>query len=1070
MRFNLFLSTFLSLFLSFDLFSQKPSLIFNNLGLNDGLSQSTVRAIAEDKSGFMWFGTEDGLNKYDAYVFTVYRPIPFDKYSISSSNIRNSYTDSKGNLWIMTRGGLNLYDPLKDRFYNYKSETYPVFQNLRNQVEDLAEDNKGNLWLAAEKEGLYKIESIYSTPEKFSYSPKENIGKMVSVESDNRGNLWIGTWDGLLKFNIRKKEFTDLRTIYGRGYQVNNIYFDAKGFLWISSTHGLKIINTATGNIKEYFHNDEDYESINGNNVLKAIPYKDGNFLIAMDGTGIDYFNIKTKKFSHFTHENTAQLSSNNITSFYKDSKGDLWAGAFINGVNFSNPTTNLFALVPNNPYSDRGIKNGIITSFLKDMNGSFWVSTDGGGLYIRPQGKNEFLNFKTSKQHKGPSSDAVISLLEDVAGKVWLATYGGGLNLFLPEDSVFKVFKHDPSNPASICNNKLKCLTQYEGKLWIGSYGTGISVLDKDSGKFKHYAEDKSDLTSIPSDWIQKIFKDREGNLWIGTFNGLCKYLPETDNFKTYLFDKANTLGDKNFINDIFEDSQGHLWIATSGGLVSFNSHEETFYIYTTDNGLSHNTIASILEDDRSNLWLATGNGLTRFNTASKRGIPYTIKDGAPSSTFFLDSKFKDESGKLYFGTNRGYLIIDPLMSAKNNFIPPIVLTEIKIAHSVVHAGGKDSTLAKHINQTKKLSLTYDQNAFTIEFAALNYNNSKKNKYAFKLEGFDLAWNYVEDQRTATYTNLNPGSYIFRVKGSNNDDIWNKEGTFIEITIIPPWWKTWWFITIEIISSCLFLYLLYWFRIKSIRNKNFLLEDIVQKRTEELHQSNERLETFIYKASHDIKGPLKSIIGLTNIGEKDVNDPVALNYFKHINKSTKKLDVLLSDLLQLTKVKQVIIQKEKINFREMISEAMSSFEHLPGYEKMKFNIDINQNLDFYSDKKLLSSIIQNLIENPIKYKDESKKECRLDIKVKVKNAEEADLTFSDNGLGIPEESQTKIFDMFYKVNESSFGTGLGLYIVKTTVEKLEGTIRLESKSGIGSTFYINFKKGDAPSFKKKIM
>jgi two-component system sensor histidine kinase ChiS len=1053
----LFISFFLS-FTPFDLIAQKPSLIFQNLGPDDGLSEGTVRTIIEDKKGFMWFGTQDGLNKFDGYKFTIYRNITSDKYSLSNNYIKRSYIDSKENLWIITRDGLNLYDRVKDRFYNYKSSEYPALKYLRDRIEYIIDDPKGNLWVAAGKDGLCKIESLDKVPEKYVFESKDDIGNMINTTLDNRGNIWIGTSDGLLKFNIKKKKFTDLRPLFGRGFQVASTYLDPHENLWISTTQGLKIINTISGKMQEYFHDPADYESLNGNNVLKIIPYKDGNYLIAMDGSGIDYFNVKTKKFSHYTCEGKAQLSSNNITSFYIDSKGDIWAGTFINGINYSNSTTNLFALVVNNPYSERDIKNGIVTNFLKDTRGNLWISTDGGGLYLKKKGEEKYVNYRASTDHKGPASDAIISIMEDEEGKIWLATYNGGLNVFNYKDSLFSVFKHDPENPYSVCNDKLKVVTQFNGRIWTGSYDAGISVFDEEHKVFSHYINNKSDSSSIICDNIQKILKDREGNLWIGTTNGLSKYLPETDNFKNYLFDKNDVLGDKNYVNDLFEDSQSNMWVATKGGgLILFNKHADTFECFTIDNGLSNNSIASILEDDRSNLWLATSNDLTRFNIISKMGRPYTIKDNSSSSSvFFLASKYKDETGKLYFGTSKGYLVIDPLMYLKNRIIPPIVLTEIKIAHSVNHGGGETSMLSKYISETHHITLTYDQNAFTIEFAALNFNNPKKNKYAFKLDGFDKTWNYVGDQRSATYTNLNPGSYTFRVKGSNNDDIWNNEGTFIEITIIPPWWKTWWFFSLEVASSILLLFLLYWWRIKNIRHKNRLLEDIIRRRTEELNESNERLETFIYKASHDIKGPLKSIIGLTTVGEKDVKDPVALNYFQHILKSTRKLDVLLTDLLQLTKVKQIVLQKEKINFKEMIAESMSSFEHLPGFEKMKFTVDINQTSDFYTDKKLLSSIIQNLIENPIKYKDTLKDECKLHVKINV-NTEKSEMIFEDNGLGIPEELQTKVFDMFFKVNDNSFGTGLGLYIVKTSVEKLGGSIRLESKAGVGSTFYLRF-------------
>jgi signal transduction histidine kinase len=396
---------------------------------------------------------------------------------------------------------------------------------------------------------------------------------------------------------------------------------------------------------------------------------------------------------------------------------------------------------------------------------------------------------------------------------------------------------------------------------------------------------------------------------------------------------------------------------------------------------------------------------------------------------------------------------MIDPRLTGKNMYVPPIVITELKIFNQVMHPRLPDSPLKNHISHTKSITLPYNKNSLTFEFTALNYNSSQNNKYAYFLEGFDKEWLYT-NERNATYTNLNPGKYVFKVKGSNNDNVWNENGVLINITITPPYYKTWWFNFIMFISLLFLLYFLYTWRTRRITNENIRLEDIVVQRTSELKEANEQLETFVYKASHDIKGPLRSIIGLTTVGKKDVKDEVAINYFDHILKSTLKLDTLLRDLLEVTKVKQATIKPEKINFKELVNEAISRFENLPGYSKLKINVDLKEKGDFYSDKKLLYSIIQNLIENPIKYSDPTKEINTLDINITV-SEKGADLIFKDNGIGIPTDYQKKIFDMFFKVNESSNGTGLGLYIVKTTVEKLKGTITIESITGQGSTFYV---------------
>jgi signal transduction histidine kinase len=509
----------------------------------------------------------------------------------------------------------------------------------------------------------------------------------------------------------------------------------------------------------------------------------------------------------------------------------------------------------------------------------------------------------------------------------------------------------------------------------------------------------------------------------------------------------------DLNSIIEIEDEDAAHLWLATSAGLVLFNKNNGSYELFNIENGLSNNTIKAMIEDNYSNLWLSTNNGISRFNKITKKAKGYTVKDGVPPSSFFYHAKYKDEQGRIYFGSNNGYLMIDPKLTGKNKHEPPIVITELKILNQVTHPRLTDSPLKYHISETKEITLPYNKNSLTFEFTALNFNSSQNNKYSYYLEGFDNGW-VSTNHRTATYTNLNPGKYIFRVKGSNNDNVWNEKGVSIIITITPPFYKTWWFNLFMLISLALIIYLVFSWRTRRITNKNLWLEEVVIQRTSELKEANEQLETFVYKASHDIKGPLRSIIGLTTVGKKDVKDEIAINYFDHILKSTIKLDTLLRDLLEVTKVKQATIKPEKINFKELVNEAVSRFENVPGYARFKFNVDIKEKTDFYSDKKLLYSIIQNLVENPIKYADLGKASNTLDIQIIV-SEKGADLIFKDNGIGIHPDNQKRIFDMFFKVNESSNGTGLGLYIVKTTVEKLNGTISVDSVVGQGSTFYV---------------
>ena len=1054
MRFSLLVS--LSYIFNFFLllsqsYAQKPSLVFHQLTLTDGLSESTIRGIAEDQRGFMWFGTEDGVNRYDGYEFKIYQSESDNPNSLSSSNIQSLYMDSKGNLWVLTRDGVNIYDKEKDCFYSNKSKKYPALANLSIDAEYMAEDTEGNYWIAGYEEGIFKISSLNKPAEQYTSLLRNNGNIYVSIHPLKDGTLLLGSMDGLVKFDPATKKFTDLRPQYGKGYHIINFHVDQEENIWMATTNGLKMIQK-DGKLNEFFNIPGNSNSLGGNNLTDVIQYKDGNLLIAIDGGGIDYFDVKKGLFYHYKDENESQLSANNITSLLLDSKGDLWAGTYLNGINFSNSTTNLFVLIKNNPHSARSIKKGIITRIFQDSRKNIWIATDGNGLYKRKNGTDELIHYsiKTNKN----IGNVFLSICEDPDGLLWFATYDAGLCMYDPQKKNFKNYQHDPADPYSISSNQIKDVFYYQGKIWAAGFGTGLSILDPETEKFRHIRYDKFYTHGIPSDWIQCMRQDKEGNLWLGTFKGLSKYNPETGRFITYKTDNAFI----NYILDIFEDSNGGLWLGTcGGGLAFFDQKKNVIRNYTEKDGLSDNTVKGILEDNYGYLWLSTNNGISRFNNKDKSAKAYTIKDGVPPVSYYGNSRFKDEEGNIYFGSNKGYLIIDPKMTPKNRQPPPIVVTELKIANEVIVPEGKDSPLKSDIVETKSINLSYDQNSITLKFAALNFNNSRNNQYSYLLEGFDKEWVFSGSQRTATYTNLNPGKYIFRIKASNNDYVWNEEGMSLEVIITPPYWKTWWFNTAIIVTFMGMLYGIYYWRTRSIRRKNLKLEKTVRRRTRELKDTNEQLEAFVYKASHDIKGPLKSIIGLTTIGQKDIQHEGARQYFDHILKSTRKLDNLLIDLLEITKVKQATIQKEKIDFHILTQEVLSSFEKFPGFENIKINTTIHSKTDFYTDKKLLYSLVQNLIENPIKYQDTKKNRSYLDILITT-DEKGAHLTFEDNGIGISNEYQKKVFDMFFKVNESSNGTGLGLYIVKTTVEKLNGNISLESSPGKGSTFKIHIR------------
>ena len=859
-----------------------------------------------------------------------------------------------------------------------------------------------------------------------------------------------------MKFNTKTNTYSDLRKQYGNGYQIKEILFEkSNNRLLMSTNDGMKIIELKNSTMKEYRSIRNNSMSLNGNNICQIIPYGKENYLIGIDGGGLDYFDSKNDIFYHYTIDNEGQLSSNNVTCLYHDSKNNIWLGTFMNGVDYSNNNTNMFSLIRNNPLSSTSLHKGIVTNFLKDHSQNLWVSTDGGGLYFKKKGSDDYISFNPVPDKYDFSKYPILSLIEDRNNIIWLSTYGGGLIALDPKTNKVTIFskKTEPSfstnNIASICLDK-------QDNIWFNGFYSGVSSYNIKTKKMKHYRHDSNDPNSISSDWTHNIFMDSKGVIWVTTFKGLSKYNSIKDNFTTIIFKSPiHSFNDCNFHTDIIEGTDSNLWIGTMQiGIIRYNPKNGDYSIFSTKNGLSNNSIKSLIEDNNKNLWIATYNGVTKFNIISQKATAYTIQDGVPPYLYYVRSKYKDEKGRIYFGNSKGYIVINPYLDNKNNSVPPIVINGMKIFGKPLDEYFENPDSSIHINFLKEIKLNYSQNELEIDYTALNFINAQRNQYSYILEGFDKEWKNVGTQRYAKYTNLDPGHYVFRVKGSNNDNVWNETGAILNIHISPPWWETWWFILFEIIALIVSIYFIFKLRVSRIRKKNEQLEDIVQKRTEELRLSNDQLETFIYKASHDIKGPLRSIIGLTTVGQKDVKDETSLVYFEHILRSTTKLDNLLADLIELTKVKESKISKEKINFRELINEALSKFEHFEGYEKVHFTIMVKEEHDFYTDRKLLYSIIQNLIENPIKYRDSEKENSYLDISVMIKD-DYAELKFSDNGLGIPVELQGKVFEMFFKAQERSKDTGLGLHIVKTTVEKLHGTISLESALGVGSVFTV---------------
>lgn len=1090
-----FLLFFVYLIVFFPSSGQVPSYVFHQLSIKEGLSEGTVRSIIEDSRGYMWFGTEDGLNKYDGYKFTVYKTNINNKYSITSNNIKCFYNDRHGNLWVGTRHGMSIYDHIRDRFHNPTSGNYSALQYILGDIESIFEDAKGVQWVITSTHGLYKVSSLSARPEKFEFSSNDNSSILIAYAIDRENNFWIGTNDGVIKFNTQSHQFEDYRKQYGHGYQVRDMYLDSTQTLWLATTEGIKRINTLNRTVKTYESDPLNKNSINGNNTIRILPEKD-KLLIAIDGSGIDLFDPATELFHHYTKESGAQLSSNNTTAIYKDSKGTLWTGSFLNGINFSNSTTNFFVLEKNNSPSEKSLKSGVVTSFLKDHQGNFWISTDGGGLYVKKKKQSErFINHNARSAKPLIGSNSVICLLEDNENNVWISTYAGGLTRLMPSGD-FEIFNHDPKDPYSLCWDKLKALAEYKDEIWVTSYGMGLSVFNKKTKRFRHYRHDPSNPNTVISDWSYSLLVDDKETLWIGTFKGLCKFIPEKDEFKTYLFNTNDKDEDKNFIFDIFEDSRHNFWLGTNGGgLILLDRDKEKFEAFNTSHGLSDNAVKSVIEDNNGNLWLATNNGITKFNIDSRKATAYSINDGLPPCSFFYDSKYKDEKGKIYFGTNEGYLIIDPSLSTEATDFPRVALTELSIFNNPVIPGDGNSFLDRHISEAHEIRLPYNQNSLSFEFAALNFNIPKHNYYSYKLDGFEETWNYTGKNRLAKYTNIDPGTYVFKVRASNNEKLWSEEVTSFVVIIEPPFWSTWWFKLVMIISAVSFITGFFYYRTNSIRRMNKRLSIQVNERTKELKEandllaserdnvvkhsaiileqqkvllaqkdklekSNEKLEEWnqfqnrlIGILGHDIRGPLQSFVLLLEYQEKEPSEWLQAK----LRDTAVSLSMLATDLLGWVNFQSTKREIEYTEFpwSEVIEKAMKQVETNSKAKKIQFSVKSGDGHIVRGVPQVALSCLRNILSNCIRF---SKENGVVELETG-----EADnhgfLRITDYGEGFDAVIVNRLIqgEAFRGMKDTSLkeSAGLGMAICYDMIKRTGGHIEAASLPDSGATFYI---------------
>lgn len=828
---------------------------FEQLGVEEGLSQSVVYAILQDQSGFLWFGTTDGLNRYDGYSFEVFQPDTDNPTSISDRWITSLLSDRQGNIWVGTlRGGLNRYDPNTGTFITYANEPLNSESLAADHVTALLEDKQGYLWVGTNN-GLDRLDPQTGIFEHFRSTPgMQNSlpGNFITaLFEDSHGVIWVGTdKSGITSFNPTDLSFN--RTYIHEAENPNSltsnsiqaIAEDQQGYLWVATPEGVNRISPDKNIFIRYTHDETSPNSIIDDNVHVLYTDRAGTLWLGTEN-GLDRYDFNTYRFVHYQHNrgDTTSLSSNSIHTIYEDRGGVLWIGTYGGGVDKYNRGQSKFAYFNADQNKANNLSSNFVFPIVVDQQNTAWIGTYGGGLDNFNPRTGLFTHYRNDpKVPNSLLSDVVLSAYVDSKNTLWVGT-NRGLSRFNRESGDFTNYTAFSSDgPDQDGNGMLGAVhaifEDSHGSIWI-SAAYGLYQFESQTEIFIPITVDPNQSESQSGNYITAIYEDIDHNLWFGSSdNGLYRYDPLEMTYTHYQSEAENPGSlSHNSILAIDQDSRGILWIATAGGgLNQYHPETDSFTAITEKNGLPNNVVYGILEDDAGDLWLTTNRGLSRYNPITKEFRNYTTKDGIQSIEFNQNAFAKGLDGKFYIGGINGFNLFDPDEVKDSTYAPPIVLTSFV-------EGNKPLPNQTRLEQLRNVTLTWPDNNFSFEFAVLGYANPSQNQYAYMLENFDGSWNYIGSRREGRYTNLPGGTYVLRLKGSNNDGLWNEYGQSINITVVPPFWETWPFRTLAVLAAIGLGAGAYTIRIRSIRQQNLHLEQIVRERTSALRKRTTEME-----------------------------------------------------------------------------------------------------------------------------------------------------------------------------------------------------------------------------------
>lgn len=1104
--------------------AQKRFLKFDHITVSEGLSSNRINCIYRDSKNYLWISTGNGLDRYDSDVFEYYRSDINKPGSISSSVVRCIYEDQENNLWFGTADGLNLFDRATESFKVFRNNPSDSNSINGNVISSIYQDLNNNLWIITDGNCLNKWNPSNQTFHRYSFENEKvdlQTAPTKMITSDSEGMLWIVCFcKSLFRFNPVKEEFTQFDDPDIDLGSNNNkcIFSDDQNKIWIGTDgRGLFSYDPALNKFRQFGSNG-DGKGTNQNIVLDIIQEDERYLLIAVNQGGINRFDKISGSFEYIIYDKTNDegLNNNGILTFHKDKEGILWVGTSGGGINYFNPKKYRFEIFRNQSNNPKSLSYNFTGCFFEDHAGSIWIGTDGGGLNIFDPKTGKFTVYQHDPSDPNSISGNVIrSIAEDKDHDIWIGTWDAGLNRYDRKTGKFQHYMPEQNNPRSISGRNIwNLIVDHSGIIWVGFHNGGIDLFDKKTGVTERFRADPDNPKALSNNGIRQIVEDSQHNIWVCTWDGLNLFDNSDNSFKVF----------KNFPdNDIlhfYNDNEGNLWAGTNkSGLCLFKPDGTIIKTYDDTNGLPANGICAILEDDRQNLWISTNNGLSRFNKKAQTFRNYTRDDGLQGNQFFFGSYLKTRGGKFYFGGYEGFNSFYPDSLKDNDFIPPVFINDFQIFGKSVPSS-EMSPLRSSVREQREIRLTHKQTVFSFGFVAINYTFPRNNKYAYMLEGFDKDWNYRDaSRRYITYTNLDHGTYTFRVKASNNDGIWNDTGASVRIRIMPSWWKTWWFQTFFYLSVLSMIYLIFYLRGAFYQNQQkkllvlvrertlqlekaaFNLEEkqvhinaqneelkaqqvelhkhrnqlelLVEERTKELieakdkAQESDRLKSsFLANLSHEIRTPLNAILGFsTLLADEPLSGSEREDYKKIIQNSSNNLLDLINDVLDISRIEagQMELVLNPVSLKGVLNDLFGIFDALmsrqnEGREKrviLKINIK-----DSISEIQIITDKIRlvQVLSNLISNAIKFTNKGYIEVGCNdLPGSGMLEFYVKDTGIGIKEENLQMIFERFRKVEDdkSHLHRGTGLGLA----------ISSQLVNLLGGKMYLTSKIGEGSVF-----